>query len=57
MAADLTKAQRYEEAVKLDRAAMYLRNEMRRAHPRKSQVTLHTKRARRALNRLAGKRS
>jgi hypothetical protein len=52
----MTRAEHYETAVKLDRAAFRYRDELRSAHPRESFLALQRKRAQTALDELRGRR-
>jgi hypothetical protein len=45
---------RYEDAVKLDRAAMKVRDELRKGRPNQARLRAELNRARRALDKLEG---
>jgi hypothetical protein len=48
----LIRIDRYSEAIKLDRAAMKIRNELRRGHPRSHVIQVEKRRVRRAMERI-----
>jgi hypothetical protein len=52
MAATVTRPERYAEAVKLDRAAMKVRNELRKARPNQAVIRAELHRARKAMERI-----